>query len=144
MTAPSVPANLSPLLVGINGLQPHLRVHRHLLRQQATPNSLPSSAAYIPSQIAQAYGANGLYQMNLSGAGQTIAIVIDTFPSTSDLLKFWKNCNVNQSISNIEFVQAVPGTLDTPSGEETLDVEWSSSMAPDGARARLCRSRSRE
>ena len=131
ITAPSVPANISPFLIGINGLQPHLRMHKHLLKQQMHPDGAVGSANYLPRQIAQAYGASALYQQNLSGAGQTIAIVIDTFPSTTDLLLFWKNCSISQSISNIEFIQAVKGTLPAPSGEETLDVEWSSAMAPD-------------
>jgi kumamolisin len=136
VNAPSVPASISPLLIGINGLQPHLRAHKHLIKQQAQPSATGGSASYIPSQIAQAYGAAGLYSSNITGGGQTIAIVIDTFPSTTDLITFWKNCGVNQSISNIEFVQVVPGTLAAPSGEETLDVEWASSLAP-GAHVRV-------
>jgi kumamolisin len=39
---------------------------------------------------------------------------------------------VSQSLSNIEFVQVVSGTLPAPSGEETLDVEWSSAIAAGG------------
>ena len=130
VTAPSVPADIAALLVGINGLQPHLHAHKHLLKPQAQPGATTGSASYVPSQIAQAYGVTPLYNSSILGGGQTIAIVIDTFPSTTDLLLFWKNCSVNQSISNIEFVQAVPGALPSPSGEETLDTEWSSAMAP--------------
>jgi kumamolisin len=130
VTAPSVPGDISPLLIGINGLQPHLLAHKHLMKQQAQPNAATGSASYLPSQIAQAYSATGLYNSNVEGGGQTIAIVIDTFPSTTDLLLFWKNCHVNQSISNIQFVQVIPGSLPAPSGEETLDVEWSSAIAP--------------
>jgi kumamolisin len=136
VTAPSVPVTISPLLMGINGLQPHLRAHKHLIKQQLQPNATGGSATYIPSQIAQAYNATGLYSSNITGGGQTIAIVIDTFPSTTDLLTFWKNSGVSQSISNIEFVQVVAGALAAPSGEETLDVEWASSMAP-GAHVRV-------
>ena len=139
VTAPSVPATISPLLIGINGLQPHLRAHKHLIKQQAQPNASSGGASYIPSQIAQAYGATSLYNMNITGGGQTIAIVIDTFPSTTDLLLFWKNGKVNQSINNIQFVQAVAGTLptDATSREEvSLDTEWSSSIAP-GAHVRV-------
>jgi kumamolisin len=135
VTAPSVPTTIAPFLLAINGLQPQLRAHKHLLKQQAQPNTVSGSANYQPSQIQQAYSATGLYNMNLSGAGQTIAIVIDRFPSTTDLLQFWKACNVPQSISNIEFIQAVAGTPATPTddnmAETTLDVEWSSAMAPN-------------
>jgi kumamolisin len=133
ISAPVVPAMLAPLIVGINGLQPHIRAHKGLLK----PNSLTgTNPPYLPSQIAQAYHANGLYQTNITGAGQTIAIVIDTFPAASDLQGFWQTYGVNQSINNISFIQTVAGTLPTPSGEETLDVEWSSAMAP-GAKVRV-------
>jgi kumamolisin len=136
VTAPSVPDRISSLLIGINGLQPHLQAHKNLLRQQAQPNASSGHQSYLPSQIAQAYGVTNLYNSQLTGSGQTIAIVIDTFPSTTDLLLFWKNCGVNQSINNIQFVQVVPGVLPGTSGEESLDVEWASSMAP-GAHVRV-------
>lgn len=131
ITPPSVPNTISSMLVGINGLQPHLRARRHLIPRTFQPNSLTGPGApYLPSQIAKAYHANTLYSSNITGAGQTIAIVIDTFPATSDLTSFWQTYSVNQSIGNIQFIQVVSGTLPAPSGEETLDVEWSSSIAP--------------
>jgi hypothetical protein len=49
---------------------------------------------------------------------------------------FWQANGVPQSLNNIEKVQVVPGTLPSPSGEETLDVEWSSGMA-SGAKVRV-------
>jgi len=135
VTAPSVPASIAPLLMGINGLQPHIRAHKHII----IPNAANGAAPYTPSQIAQAYQASGLYTSNITGAGQSIAIVIDTFPSTADLISFWKTYGVNQSINNIQFIQTIQassGALDPPSGEETLDTEWSSSIAP-GAKVRV-------
>ncbi|MDX6370445.1 MAG: kumamolisin, partial [Gaiellaceae bacterium] len=54
----------------------------------------------------------------------------DTFPKDSDLTQFWSHNNIAQSLSNIEKVQVVSGSLATPSGEESLDVEWSSGIAP--------------
>lgn len=131
ITSPTVADTVSSLLVGINGLQPHIRAHKHLVQpQQIHPNASGGTASYIPSQIAQAYNVNGLYGANIYGAGQSIAIVIDTFPATRDLISFWQIAGVNQSISNIQFIQVVAGTLATPSGEESLDVEWSSALAP--------------
>ncbi len=135
--APSVSAAISPQLLGINGLQPHLRKHRHVMIPAGTAGSSP----YSPAQIAQAYQATGLYNTNITGAGQTIAIVIDTFPSTGDVILFWQANNIAQSIGNLQFIQAVPIPTSTeanppPSDEETLDVEWSSSIAP-GAKVRV-------
>ena len=133
VTAPSIPAPLAPRIVGINGLQPHLRAHKHSL----SPSSLTGTGApYTPSQIAHVYNADGLFQSNITGAGQTIVIVIDTFPSTTDLQGFWSTYGVNQSINNFSFIQVVAGNLPGPSGEETLDTEWSSAMAP-GAKVRV-------
>jgi kumamolisin len=136
ITAPNVPAAIAPLLIGVNGLQPHLQMHKHILRQHVVTNDSSGSASYLPKQIATAYGASSLYNSDIVGSGQTIAIVIDTFPATSDLVAFWKDAGVKQSLTNIQFVQAVAGTLPDPEGEETLDTEWSSSMAP-GARVRI-------
>jgi kumamolisin len=77
------------------------------------------------------------YQGSIAdGTGQTIAIVIDTFPANSDLTEFWNANSIGQSLNNIQKVQVVTGTLPSPSGEETLDVEWSSGIAP-GAKVRV-------
>ena len=134
VSAPGVPASLAPVILGINGLQPHLRLHRHsrFLQIQPVP-AVSNSPPFSPGQIAHAYDAGGL---SGNGAGQKIGIVIDTFPATSDLTSFWSACGVPQSPGNIEFVQVVSGTLPAPSGEETLDVEWSSAIA-SGAGVRV-------
>ena len=112
-TAPTLPANLSAAVLGVNGLQPHIRPHKHLI---VKPNSLTgTNAPYLPSQIAKAYSAYALYSSGITGAGQSIAIVIDTFPAQSDLTSFWHTYGVNQSLSNITFIQVVSGTLPTTS-----------------------------
>ena len=122
------------MVLGVNGLQPHLAPHKHIVPAGLHPLSTTGNGPpFLPSQIATAYNGSSVTQ---TGAGQTIAIVIDTFPANSDLTTFWSTCGVNQSLSNIQEVQVVPGTLSAPSGEETLDVEWSSSMAP-GATVRV-------
>src|SRR6185312_13196930 len=113
-------------------LQPHLRVKRHLRRMTLAPASLTSnSAPYTPAQIAKAYGAGGLAA---TGAGQTIAIVGETTPASSDLATFWSNCGLGQTTANVTTIQVVSGTLPVPSSdagaEATLDVEWAGGLAP--------------
>jgi kumamolisin len=136
ITAPTLPAALSPALLGINGLQPHIRAHKHLIKRQDVPNAEGGGASYFPKEIAAAYQATALYNSKITGSGEAIAIVIDTFPSLSDVEAFWQDGGIAQSTSNLQFIQAVPGELPKPSGEETLDVEWSSSIAPS-ARVRV-------
>ena len=145
VSAPSVPAYVAPLIHGINGLQPHIRMHKHsrsiapILQREsaATPQSqqVPNAPPFLVGEIAKAYGANSLTQ---TGAGETIAIVIDTFPLTTDLTAFWAINASPQTISNVTFVPVVDNILNypAPTGEETLDTEWSSGIA-SGSKIRV-------
>jgi kumamolisin len=132
--APSLPASIAGPVLGVNGLQPHLHPRAHSSTTSGQPQKLTDNLPpYKVSEIAKAYNANGL---SVNGSNQKIAIVIDTFPAASDLTTFWQANAIAQSLNNIEKVQVVPGTLPSPSGEESLDVEWSSGMAP-GAKVRV-------
>jgi kumamolisin len=134
LIAPSIPAAIATPVLGINGLQPHLHPKSHSNLASAQPQKLTNNQPpYTVKEIANAYGASDL---SLNGTGQKIAIVIDTFPLSSDLTLFWQGNGISQSLNNIEEVQVVSGTLPAPSGEESLDVEWSSGMAA-GAKVRV-------
>ncbi|MDD2765679.1 MAG: immunoglobulin domain-containing protein [Opitutaceae bacterium] len=140
VTAPSVPIGLAPAVLGINGLQPHLRPHKFANQSGVQKASLTSPYAppYIPSEILKAYNANAA---GVTGAGQTIAIVIDTYVTPSDLTTFWSRCNINQSIDNVQRLH-VPGAPTPPDpaavddsgvpygAEATIDAELTSSVAP--------------
>ena len=134
VTAPSLPEDISPAVLGIHGLQPHIR-----LRPLSTPRPLPRDltitvGGYLPSQIAQAYNANNL---SVNGTGQTMAIYALAYPADSDLQKFWQTVGVTQSLSNITKVDVAGGPASSPSPdiveEATLDTEWTSSLAPGAA-----------
>ena len=117
---PSLPAGIAGPLLGVNGLQPFLKMQKHS----------PTSAYTVPysvHDILTAYNGTGLA---VTGAGQKIAILIDTFPSSSDVTTFWSNNGIPQSLANLEEINVNNVTLPSPTGEETLDVEWSSGMAP--------------
>jgi len=135
VSAPSVPTSLAPALLGLNGLQPEFHPHKMATASMARPFSLTSNAApYIPSQILRAYSANNT---NLTGTGQIIAIVIDTFPADSDLTMFWTQCGVSQSLGNITKIQVISGSLSgIDASEATIDAELTSSIAP-GAKVRI-------
>ncbi|MBV9105236.1 MAG: VCBS repeat-containing protein [Verrucomicrobia bacterium] len=134
LVPPSLPTALAERVLGVNGLQPHLRPkpHSKVVVGQAQ-KSIDNAPPYTVPEILNAYNATGL---GVTGAGQTIGIVIDTFPLASDLLEFWQGNGISQSLSNIEEIQVVPGALPGPSGEESLDVEWSSGIAP-GSKVRV-------
>lgn len=131
VSAPSIPAAIAPLLAGINGLQPHIRARKNFVARKDSTTG--TTQPYTPAQILRPYNASGLL---VNGTGQTIAIVIDTFPKKSDLNLFYSSYGVTNSGTNTTFIQVVAGSLGAPSGEESLDVEWSSSIAP-GAKIRV-------
>ena len=136
LTAPSVPSELSSAVLGIHGLQPHLKP-----RALALPGPLlqpnASFSGYTPSQILSVYNATGL---NLSGSGQTIAIYALAFPKSSDLTSFWNLSSVSQSLSNVQQVSVAGGPASSPTTgyiqEVTLDTEWAGALAP-GATLRI-------
>jgi kumamolisin len=145
--APSLPADIARNVRSIDGLQPFLRAHRH--SRQRTPKATDRSAAakrtppgtnhhkvappYLVPEILKAYNAQ---ELGLTGAGQTIAILIDTVPEDADLQAFWKANGIEVDLQRIEKINVTGVALSPPQGEETLDVEWSSGVAP-GARIRI-------
>ena len=130
VTTPSVPAEFGGAVLGVNGLQPE--IHPHRVASGLKPQ-IENAPPYLVSEI---MGACGAANLGYNGAGETIAILIDTFPATSDLTSFWSTNGIPQNLSNITEVQAVAGTLDPVSGEETLDTEWTSGIA-SGAKIRI-------
>ena len=72
----------------------------------------------------------------MTGKGQAIAILIDTFPVDADLEAFWQRNNVSTTLAQIEKINVTGGTLPPTEGEETLDAEWTSGIAP-GAKVRI-------
>jgi kumamolisin len=158
--APSLPAEVGKNVSAIIGLQPFRRAHRHFriclpqngVLKATTADAAPkrrskarsktgSKAAahaaahrgYVVAQLQKAYGADGL---NVTGKGQTIAILIDTFPTDSDLKSFWRTNGLKTTIKQVQKINVKNVILDPPVGEETMDAEWSSGIAP-GAKIRI-------
>ncbi|MDB6152560.1 MAG: Peptidase propeptide, partial [Chthoniobacteraceae bacterium] len=129
-TAPSMPAAVAGSVLGINGLQPYLKFHKKV--SSVEPN-FSNRAPYLIGEITGAYNANNL---GVTGAGQKIGILIDTVPNDDDLIQFWLINGISQSINNIEKINVTGVQLPPLGVEETLDVEWSSGIAP-GAKVRV-------
>ncbi|WP_208648317.1 S53 family peptidase [Paraburkholderia hospita] len=143
--APSLPSDVSTGVHAILGLQPCFHAHKHFRRITPTnrfeptdpqsntgePTSAPNvanSPPYLVSEILAAYNADGL---NLTGKGQVIAILIDTFPADTDLQKFWQRNGLSTSINQVTKINVNGATLPPTEGEETLDAQWTSGIAPD-------------
>jgi len=145
VTAPSLPSDVAAAVGSVNGLQPFRQANKQLRRLLPSDgNRMGSTAAgpspnianappYLVSEILKAYNADGL---GVSGSGQTIAILIDTFPSEADLTAFWTRNGLPITLAQIEKVNVSGGALPAPSGEETLDASWASGIAP-GSHVRI-------
>jgi kumamolisin len=120
---PRVPDTLSGIVLGVGGLHPE----NHPVPLHIENPLVDGKTPYYPSDLLTAYAVPASAS---TGTGATTAIVIDTFPKTSDLTKFWKTTGVAQSLSNIDLIQVNPGKLPAPGGEESLDTEITSSLAP--------------
>jgi kumamolisin len=132
---PSLPDSVAGAVVHIGGLQPFRQARKHLRSRRALPQdeesarpAIANAPPYLVSEIVRAYDDTGL---SLTGAGQEIAILIDTFPADKDVTAFWTLNKIAGSLSRITKINVKGTTPPAPSGEESLDVEWSSGIAPN-------------
>jgi len=149
--APSLPADVGKNVHAIIGLQPFRQAHKHSRKRPprngnraslgvrvaatalaASPN-IANAPPYLVPEILHAYNADAL---PVTGNGQKIAILIDTFPNDDDLTAFWRQNNLPNQLSQIEKINVNGGQLPAPEGEESLDTEWASGIAP-GANIRI-------
>lgn len=127
-SAPSLPASIAHSVNSINGLQPQL--HAYKTNSIQAPIIQPASATSPPfyaTAFITGYGATGLGN---GGKGATTAIVIDVFPLESDLKAYWKLIGSTQKIGNITMINATGGAIGQPTGEESMDAEVASGIAP--------------
>jgi kumamolisin len=136
---PGLPEDIGKDVQHIGGLQPFLRAQKHNRRYLNGPAHPVAEAAganangYLVAQILKAYSADNL---GVSGQGQEIAILIDTFPLDADLTQFWTLNGIDNSLANITKINVNNATLPPVEGEESLDTEWTSGIAP-GAGIRI-------
>ena len=142
--APSLPAAVGKSVHAILGLQPFRKANKQLrafipdsdhapiMFAKAAP-AITSAPPYLVPEILKAYGAQGL---PVTGKGQTIAILIDTFPQDADLLAFWQKNASGVTLGQIQKINVKGGLLPPADGEETLDTSWASGIAP-GAKIRI-------
>jgi kumamolisin len=131
-TAPSLPADVGAGVRAIIGLQPYRHANRHsrkrpTAKRPGLARNIANAPPYLVPEVLKAYNADNL---GVTGAGQKIAILIDTVPLDSDLQLFWKMNSLAVDLKQVEKINVKKVDLPDPEGEETLDVQWSSGIAP--------------
>jgi kumamolisin len=137
ISEPAVPADLAPVVLCVNELQPQFRLRHVRVAPVQVPNDLVGGAVYVtPDNVSSAYNIPA----GATGAGQIVAIVGEAAAPSSDFTSFWSETNVGQVASNVTTIDVNGGPSASPSSslvlETDLDVEWVGAMAP-GARIRL-------
>jgi len=149
MSDPQVPAALAPVVSGVvslNDFRPRPMHKLHKAHSNFTfSDSLGTTYAVVPGDLATIYNLNPLFSAGYSGQGQTIVLIEDTDVfSPSD----WNNFRsafglasyTSGSFSSIHPAPSsgtnncgVPRVIAPNDAEAILDAEWASAAAPSAA-----------
>ena len=139
--APSVPANLADLILGLHGMHDfRAKAPRHEVRPlYALPimGADGGATAYpimAPADFATIYDVESLYTTHITGTGQSIAVVGRSEFHDSDIAAFRADFGLpvrppTRILVPSSGVPVVIGPDDL--GESELDLEWSGAVAPD-------------
>ena len=122
---------LAGVVLGVNGLQPQLRMRHIASAAPPAPDDLVNGYVSVtPDNLSSAYNIPS----SANGSGQVIAIIGETTVLASDLSTFWSSVGVAQTPSNVVTVSVGGGAPANPTSAMTsevcLDVEWAGAMAP--------------
>ncbi|GER90409.1 hypothetical protein KDW_45710 [Dictyobacter vulcani] len=127
---PAVPANVSPFIQNIGGLDDIPIEPHHHINKNARPLVGPGGG-YNPNELRTAYGVSGLINAGYNGTGQTVAIFELDGYTPSDVNTYLNNYNLGApKYSNV----LVDGATNTPGAgaiEVVLDMEVVSALAPN-------------
>ena len=149
MSDPQIPEALTPVVAGVVSLH-NFHPRPLLVPRRNYTYSNGDFHAVVPGDIATIYNMNPLFRAGLSGKGQSIMVVEDTYLyKTTDWTTFRSTFGLTTSypygsLSQISPAGAVhctnPGFQGKPTdpgygddGEAIIDVEWASAAAPNAA-----------
>jgi subtilase family serine protease len=149
MSEPRIPAALSPAVHGIVSLH---NFHPKPQLVPAGPGYDAGGGLYplVPADLATIYNFTPAFQSGISGKGQSIMVVEDTYLySTADWTTFRKSFGLTRAYPSASLSQVSPtgaitctnpgfqGVSSDPGygddGEAAIDVEWASAAAPNAA-----------
>ncbi len=135
----SVPATLAPMVTTVLHLADfHPHAHKRLTVGMAKPaltSSLTQNHFLTPSDLATMYDLKSTYNAGFNGAGQSIAILAQSYIDTSAVAAFQTGAGLPSNLPTSVLVRdtGVPGINPQSNGDEgesQLDVEYASGMAP--------------
>ncbi len=138
--APSVPANLASQILGLHGVH-NFRATRARRARSGAQYDLPIPQAdggtahfsiLAPADFAKIYDLDSLYQANITGAGQSIAVVERSDFNDADVATFRAMFGLPDNLPKRVLVPSTGNAVANDSlAEAALDLEWSGAVAPD-------------
>ena len=136
LTLPAALASTVSDVLHLSSFRPKPPV-KVLLNSKATPNFTQAStgAHYLtPGDIATQYDVTSVYNQGFNGAGQSIAVLGQSYINTSDIQHFQTASGIAANLPSLVLVpnsglEGIDGQGEGDEGESDLDVEYSSSMA---------------
>jgi uncharacterized protein (TIGR03437 family) len=133
-TDPSVPAAIQPLVVGFLGLN-DFEPKSTLRAKDVKPGYTGTGGGHniTPGDLAIIYDIVPLYNMNYTGAGQSIAVIGRTNIYMSDISTFRSIFGLPPNLPQLVLVPGStdPGVVAENLGEADLDLEYSGGIAYD-------------
>jgi large repetitive protein len=138
----SVPAALAPVVRGVLSLHDFYSRASHRSTGQTAAAALTAgspafttaggSHVMVPPDFARIYNLGPLYTANLTGQGQTIAIIAASNIDVSDVANFRALFTLPPNSPNIILNGPDPGRDGAENqAEASLDVEWAGAVAPN-------------
>jgi subtilase family serine protease len=131
-SAPMVPTELSPVILGLHGFHDFRKTHPKLRRPHpGTTDPIYGETALGPSDFATLYDTTSL--SSTTGTGVNLVIIGETFITPDDLSSFRTHfgiTGVNQVNVLVPNTGASAVNDQGDLGESELDLEWSSAVAP--------------
>jgi subtilase family serine protease len=129
ITEPEVPAAFGSRVLGLRSLH-DFRAKSRLVKRRFT-SDLSGSHFIVPDDWATIYDVHGLYNSNITGAGQKIAIMGVSDIELSDIETFRNLSGLPASTPQIILNPGSPdpGIVDGDVVEASMDIEWSGAVA---------------
>lgn len=142
-TAPSfLPHDIASLVAGVTGLSSLPRAHSNAEPARRPALSAPSACssassaaanrhAYLPSQIASAYGIDTALANGYDGSGRSVAVVQFADYYATDITTYWNCFGLSNTLIDVPVNGGPdPSTAATDGAEVALDIQQVASLAP--------------
>lgn len=137
-----LPSDIASVVAGVTGLSSLPRAHSHaqpLVRPALAAPSACSAAstaatarhAYLPAEIASAYGIDTALANGYDGTGRSVAVVQFADYYASDMSTYWNCFGLTNTLVDVPIGGGPdPATAATDGAEVALDIQQVASLAP--------------